>query len=219
VADRLFVPAVHPYGQRMRRPLALDDVDAVCAGASTPEELRAGAAQLRAWADERRPDDEISPAALLVTAAGLLSRAGDSASAVDTVRRAVAAGGSVLPDVRCYLHRTLLEVGDVEGARLIADELRREHPSDGDVYLFLATSYERADDAREAHRWATLGLLHMAARIGQGDKSAAEAAAALAQARYRVRRTLDLPIDEYDSTVDRARRDAEGLTAPRTAPV
>jgi predicted Zn-dependent protease len=119
----------------------------------------------------------------------------------------------VPPDVRCYLHRTLLEIGDVEGARHLADELRREHPADGDVYLFLATSYERADSAREAHRWATLGLLHMAARIGQGDKSAAEGAAALAQARYRVRRKLDLPIDEYDSTVERARSDAAGFTA------
>jgi predicted Zn-dependent protease len=212
VTHHLFTPAAHPYRERMRQPLVLDDVDAVCGGASTPEALRAGAAQLTTWAEERRPDDEVSPAALLVTAGGLLSRAGDHGAAVSTVRRALGVGGSVPPDVRCYLHRTLLEVGDVEGARHLADDLRREHPSDGDVYLFVAASYERADSAREAHRWATLGLLHMAARIGQGDESAAEAAAALAQGRYRVRRKLDLPIDEYDSTVERARRDAEGFS-------
>ena len=210
---RLFAPSVAPYREPMRQPLVLDDVDAVCGRASTPEELRAGAGQLTAWAEERRPDDEISPASLLVTAGGLLSKAGDHGAAVDTVRRALGVGGSVPPDVRCYLHRTLLEVGDVEGARLLADDLRREHPSDGDVYLFVAASYERADSAREAHRWATLGLLHMAARIGEGDESAAEAAAALAQARYRVRRKLDLPIDEYDSPVERARRDAAGFTS------
>jgi predicted Zn-dependent protease len=198
----------------MRRPLVLDDVEAVCDRAGTAEELRSGAGQLTTWAEERRPDDEVSPAALLVTAGGLLSRAGDHQAALSALRRAVEVGGSVPPDVRCYLHRTLLEAGDIEGAHQLADELRREHPSDGDVYLFLATSYERADSAREAHRWATLGLLHMAARIGQGDKSAADAAAALAQARYRLRRTLDLPIDEYDSTVDRARRDAAGFVRP-----
>ena len=195
----------------MRQPLALDDVDAVCGRAGTPAELRAGAVQLTTWAEERRPDDEISPAELLVTAGGLLSRAGDHGAAVSTVRRALGVGGSVAPDVRCYLHRTLLEVGDAEGARHLADDLRREHPSDGDVYLFVAASYERADSAREAHRWATLGLLHMAARIEQGDESAASAAAALAQARYRVRRKLDLPMDEYDSTVERAVRDADGF--------
>lgn len=214
MARGLFAAAVRPYGERMRQPLVLDDVDAVCGGASTPEELRAAAAQLTTWAEERRPDDEVSPAELLVTAGGLLSRAGDHAAAVSAVRRALAVGGSVPPDVRCYLHRMLLEDGDVEGARDLADELRREHPSDGDVYLFVTASYDRAGSAREAHRWATMGLLHMAARIGQGDESAAESAAALAQARYRIRRALDLPIDDYDSTVERARRDAEGLTAP-----
>lgn len=205
----------------MRRPVVLDDVEAVCGRAGSAEELRAGAGQLTTWAEERRPEDEVSPAALLVTAGGLLSRAGDHEAALDALRRAVGIGGSVPPDVRCYLHRTLLEAGDIEGAHRLADELRREHPSDGDVYLFLATSYERTGSAREAHRWATLGLLQMAARIEQGDESSAEAAAALAQARYRVRRTLDLPIDEYDSTVDRARRDAAGFTVPqpRTAPV
>lgn len=196
----------------MRQPLVLDDVDALCGRAGTPEELRAGAEQLTTWAEECRSDDEISPAALLVTAGGLLSRAGEHGAAVGTLRRALNAGGTVPPDIRCYLHRTLLEDGDSEGARHLADELRREHPSDGDVYLFVATSYERVGSAREAHRWATLGLLHMAARIGQGDASAAEAAAALAQARYRVRRKLDLPIDEYDSTVERARRDAAGFS-------
>jgi predicted Zn-dependent protease len=220
-AQRLFAPSVRPYGEPMRQPVVVDDVDAVCGRSNTPEELRAGAAQLATWAEEGRPEDEISPAALLVTAGGLLSRAGDHTAAVSTLRRALAAGGDVPPDVRCYLHRALLDLGDVEGARALADEVRREHPSDGDAYLFLATSYDRGDSAREAHRWATLGLLHMAARIEQGDEAAAGSAAALAQLRYRVRRKLGLPTDEYDSTVDRARRDAAGLTVPqgRTAPV
>lgn len=205
----------------MREPLVLDDVDAVCGPAATPDELRAAAEQLTAWAQQRHPDDELPPAALLVTAGGLLSRAGDHAAALDTMRQALAADGPAPPDVRCYLHRALLGVGDADGARRLADELRRAHPPDGDVYLFVAASYDQAGSVREAHRWVTLGLLHMVALIGQGDEWAAESAAALAQARYRIRRKLDLPIDEYDSTVERARRDAEGLTAPRrqTAPV
>ena len=198
----------------MRLPLGMDDVDDVCGRASTTEELRAAAAQLTGWAEEPRPDDEISPAALMVTAMELLSRAGDHEAAVETARRAVGAEGPVPPDARCYLHRALLDAHDVDGAHRLADQLRREHPSDGDVYLFVAESYELADDARQAHRWATMGLLHLAARIELGDDAAAHGAADLARARYRVRRRLDLPMDEYDWTVERARRDAEGLRPP-----
>ena len=106
------------------------------------------------------------------------------------------------PDVRGYLHHELLAVGDVAGARRLADELRPERPADGDVYLFVGESYELVGDLREAHRWMT------AAHAGPGragEDLAVGDAAGLVRTRYRVHRALDLPMDEYDERVDRRR--------------
>ena len=125
----------------MRGPLSPDDVEELCARARTPEEHRGAAAQLAAWAQEVHPeDDDVSPASLLANAGEQVSRIGNSDAALEMFRRAVAAEGHVPPDVRCYLHHGLLDVGDVAGARRLADELRRERPADGDVYLF-SSSY------------------------------------------------------------------------------
>ena len=191
------------YRERMRGPLTQDDVDALCTRARTPEQHRAAAAQLAVWAEEVHPeDDEVSPASLLADAGDQLSRIGDHDAALEVFRRAVGAEGHVLPDVRCYLHHGLLDVGDVAGARRLADELRRERPADGDVYLFIGEDYELAGDLREAHRWMTMGLLRMLGRAEEGDDLAVSGAAGLVRARYRVRRALDLPIDEYDELVE-----------------
>lgn len=118
----------------MRGPLTPDDVEELWAAARTPEQHRRAAAQLAAWAEEVHPeDDEVSPASLLVHAGEQLSGIGDHDAALALFRRAVEAEGHVPPDVRCYLHHGLLAVGDVAGARRLADELRRERPADGDV--------------------------------------------------------------------------------------
>ena len=183
----------------MRGPLTQDDVDELYARARTPEQHRAAAAQLASWAGEVHPeDDEVSPASLLVDAGEQLSRIGDHDAALELFRRATVAQGDVLPDVRCYLHHGLLAVGDVAGARRLADELRRERPADGDVYLFIGEDHELAGDLREAHRWLTMGLLRMLSRVEQGDELAVSRAAGLVRARSRVRRALELPVDEYD---------------------
>ena len=71
-----------------------------------------------------------------------LNRIGDHDAALEVFRHAVGAEGHVPPDVRCYLHHELLAVGDVAGARRLADELRPERPADGDVYLFVGERYE-----------------------------------------------------------------------------
>jgi predicted Zn-dependent protease len=182
----------------VRNPLSQDDLDELYARARTPAERRAAAEQLAAWAEEEHPADDVSPASLLVSAGEHLSAAGDHDAALDLFRRAASARGQVAPDVRCYLHHGLMEVGDLDGARRVADELRRERPADADVYLFIGEDYELADHLQEAHRWLTMGVLRSVNRAGDGDEEAAGDAAGLMAARLRVRRALELPMDEYD---------------------
>jgi hypothetical protein len=92
-------------------------------------------------------------------------------------------------------------MGDAGAARGIAEELRRERPVDGDVYLFLGENLELAGDLREAHRWLTMGARRAVNDVEDGDDRAAEDAAGLLMARLRVRHALDLPLDEYDALV------------------
>lgn len=185
----------------MRGPVTEDDVEQLFDRAASPDEHRAAAGQLVAWAAEPHPEDALTPAALLVRAGEHLTAAGDPAGAVVQFRRAVAAGQHVPPDVRCYLHGGLLEAGDVDGARRVADELRRERPVDGDVYLFIGEAYELTGDLRQAHRWLTLGAQRTLTDVADGDFAAAEHASGLLMARLRVRHALDLPLDEYDALV------------------
>jgi predicted Zn-dependent protease len=186
----------------VHRPLTSDQVEELYARARTPEQHRATAEKLAAWAEEARPDDQdVSPASLLVSAGEHLTEAGDPEGAVALFRRAVATGQHVPPDVRCYLHGGLLRVGDTGAARRIAEELRRERPVDGDVYLFLGENHELAGDLREAHRWLTMGARRAIDDVEAGDDRAAEDAAGLLMARLRVRHALDLPLDEYDELV------------------
>ncbi|SNR55965.1 hypothetical protein SAMN06272737_112123 [Blastococcus mobilis] len=179
-----------------------NDLEKLYARARSPEEHRTAAAQLATLAEgEHSLDVDVSPAALLVSAGEHLSAAGDQEAAVEMFRRAASSRGHVPPDVRCYLHHGLLEVGDLDAAHQVAEELRREGPVDGDVYLFIGEDYELADDLREAHRWFTRGVFRSVKRIEDGDDDAAENAVGLMMARSRVRRSLGLPLDEYDELV------------------
>lgn len=182
----------------MRGPLTRDDLDELYAEARTPAERRAVAEQLAAWAEEDHPEDDVSPATLLVNAGEHLSTAGDHDTALELFRRAADARGHVPPDVRCYLHHGLMEVGDVDDARRLADELRRERPADPDVYLFVGEDYEVTDHLEDAHRWLTMAVLQFVRRVQDGDDGAARSAADLMGARRRVRQALALPADEYD---------------------
>lgn len=197
----------------MRGPLDPDDVERLYSSARTPEQHRAAARQLEAWAQEPHPDDRaVSSAVLLVNAGEQLLEAGDVPAAVDRFRRAVETGQPVPPDVRCYLHGGLVKAGDLDAARALAEQLRRERPVDGDVYLFVGENYELAGDLREAHRWLTMGARRALADVEDGDDDAAEAAAGLLAARLRVRHALDMPLDEYDRVV------ADALLAGRERP-
>ena len=183
----------------MRGPLSQDDLDELYARARTPAERRAAAEQLAAWAEEEHPeDDDVSPASLLVSAGEHLSTAGDHDAAVELFHRAARARGRVLPDVRCYLHSGLVHVGDLDAARRLADELRRERPADPDVYLFVGEGYEVAEHLQEAHRWLTMAVLRFVQEVENGADDAARGAAELMVARRRVRLALELPTDDYD---------------------
>jgi tetratricopeptide (TPR) repeat protein len=196
-------PARAAYGGRVRRPRTADDIEELYARARTPEERRATAQRLAAWAEEPDPRaGEVTPALLFVSAGEHLTAAGDLREAVVCFGRAVEAGQYVPPDVRCYLHGGLLRVGDLDAARDLADELRHERPTDGDVYLLIGENYESTGDLRTAHRWLTMGVQRAVNEVEDGDDlDAAEDAAGLMAARLRVRHALDLPLDEYDRVV------------------
>ncbi|MGY1736992.1 tetratricopeptide repeat protein [Geodermatophilus sp. SYSU D00684] len=160
----------------MRRPPTEDDLDATFFPGQTPEQSRAIARQL--------------------------TRVGDGHEALRVARRAVATGEPVLPDVRCFLHHALLEVGDVDTARELAGQVRREPPADVDVYLLLGEDYEVDGDLREAHRWLTLGVRRALEDVvdvhDASEDQVLRQAAHLLVARRRVRRQLDMPADEWD---------------------
>lgn len=183
----------------MRAPLTLGDLDELEQDAATPEQRRAAAARLAAWAEEMHPDDEeITPAWMLVRAADLLKAAGDPEAAVPLYRRACEAAGAAPPDARVYLHDALLRSGRTEEARALAEEIRRSRPADLDVFAFTGENYENSGDLEQAHRWYTLGV-HRALEDGAaGFGQSVFAASLLLRARRRVRRALRLPPDDLD---------------------
>ena len=187
----------------MRRPRTQDDLDGMYRPGQTPDRSRAVARQLEAWATEgTRPGDEVNAAELLVFAAEELTRIGDGQEALRVARLAVETGEAVAPDVRCFLHHALLAVGDVDAARELAGQVRRERPADVDVYLLLGEDYEVHGDLREAHRWLTLGVRRALDDVEDVDDASegpvVRQAAHLLVARRRVRRQLDMPPDEWD---------------------
>ncbi|SNS42675.1 hypothetical protein SAMN04488107_2503 [Geodermatophilus saharensis] len=190
----------------MRRPRTQDDLAALHHPGQTPDDSRAVARRLEAWAAEgTRAGDEVNAADLLVAAGEQLVRVGDAHDAVRVLRRAVGTGEPVEPDVRCYLHHALLQAGDADAARALAEEVRRERPSDGDVYLFIGEDYELHGDLREAHRWLTMGIRRALGDVEDTDElqslEAAREAAHLLVARRRVRRELGMAPDDWDELV------------------
>lgn len=143
-------PTRAAYGGRVRRPLTADDIEELYARARTPEERRATARRLAAWAEQPDPQaGEVSPALLFVSAGEHLTAAGDLREAVVCFRRAVEAGQYVPPDVRCYLHGGLLRAGDLDAARDLAGELPTgDRPTATFTCSSARTTSRRATSAR-----------------------------------------------------------------------
>jgi tetratricopeptide (TPR) repeat protein len=184
----------------------MDIVGSLALDAETPEQHRRFAEQLIAWAGERHPADaaDVTPAALLGEAGQILEILGDHAAALEVFRRAATAEGVVEPDVRCFLHRALMSVGDEPAARLLAEEVRRSASADPDVYATIGETYERAGDLREAHRWLNLALQRVGAEVPDDDERWGLNLLLLSIVRRRIRRALDQPADAFDRLAARA---------------
>jgi tetratricopeptide (TPR) repeat protein len=185
----------------MRTPLDMDTVARLGLDAGTPEQQRQAVEQLILWAAERHPADavEVTPAALSAEARKILELLGDHAAALEVYRRAATAEGAVEPDVRCFLHRALVSVGELPAARLLAEEVRRSAPADPGAYAMIGETYEKAGDLREAHRWLNLGLQRFSGRAPDDDSTDQHLdLVLLAIVRRRIRRALGLPPDAVD---------------------
>lgn len=180
-----------------------DDADALEV-AGTSEEHRAAATRLMSLATERHPDDEVTTADLLVRAGEELGLAGDHRAAVDLCRRAVADGGEVDPDPRCYLLAGLLVLEETDEADALAAEIRRSRPASGFVYQLVGESYEQVGQHETARRWYTMGLSRLPRTPPTSADDDVRGAARdvdrmmLGAARARVGAALGYPADDLD---------------------
>ena len=180
----------------MRNPLSFDDVEAI-ERQRTPEAHRSAAAQLLAWVEQRHPDDEVTPADLLSAAAWHLGEAGDTEASLDLHRRAVAIGRTTSIDARCLLHGALLDAGQLDEARQVADDLRRSRPRIFDCAA-MAENFFMAGDLRQAHRWVEMGVSQLELDAPEDSNDADSDLIVLLNIRRTVRRQLGFPPDELD---------------------
>lgn len=164
--------------------------------ARRPAQHVSAAERLQEWAREVHPDDEATPAEMLVAAVWHLQQAGDHEQAVQVATAAVGAPGEAPPDVRCWLHDALVHAGRLDEAHALAGEIRRSRPTDPGVYLVIGEAYEGLGKLEEANRWFTTGRV----RLGLTSTSDARPSEMmmLMGARRRVRAAQGFPPDEDD---------------------
>jgi hypothetical protein len=182
------------YGAGVRKALSFEDLEAI-ERQRTPEAHRSAAAELLSWAEQRHPDDEVTPADLVSAAAWHLGRAGDTEPSLDLHRRAVAIGGLTSLDARCLLHAALLDAGQLDEARRVADDLRRSRPRIVDCAA-MAENFDEAGDLRQAHRWVEMGVTQL--QLDAPDTADDSGVMVLLNIRRTVRRELGFPPDELD---------------------
>lgn len=153
--------------------------------------------RLARLADEGELRD-VSRAEILVRAGGQWQLAGQAARAAEEYRRAVDDGGPVHGDARAYLADALFDLGQAEEARSWLARIRAEGPSDPAAYHVAAETLEAQRDLAGAHDWATAGA-RVALRTEEPSRVALDM---LLRTRFRVRRDLGLPEDEYDDMLD-----------------
>jgi hypothetical protein len=180
----------------VRKPLTFEDIEAI-ERQRTPEAHRSAAAELLAWAEQRHPDDEVTPADLLSSAAWHLGQAGDIEPSLDLYRRAVAAEDTTKPDARCLLHAALLDAGQLDEARQVADDLRRSRPRILDCAA-MAEAFEESGDLRQAHRWVEMGVTQLELDDAEDTDDDDSELIVLLNIRRKVRRQLGFPPDELD---------------------
>lgn len=175
----------------------VDDLDRL-----EDETLRTGnhtetAARLARLADEGDLVG-VTRAEVLTRAGGQWQLAGESTEAATLYQRAVEDGGRVQGDARAYLADALFDLARAEEARALLERVRADEPRDPAVYHVVAETLEAQRDLHGAHEWATDG-----ARLVLGDEQPSQVALdMLLRTRFRVRRDLGLPEDEYDDMLD-----------------
>jgi len=179
----------------MRGPLNFDDIEAI-ERQRTPEAHRSAAAELLSWVEERHPDDEVTAADLLSAAAWHLGKAGDVERSLELHRRVVATGGLTSLDARCLLHAALLDAGQLDEARQVADELRRSRPRIVDCAA-MGENFDGFGDLRQAHRWIEMGVNQLQLEAPE-DTEDDFSVIVLLNIRRSVRSQLGFPPDELD---------------------
>lgn len=180
-----------------RAAISEDDIELLdSAGAHGEREHRELARHFEELAADPHPDDEVSPAALLVHAGERLRMVDDFAGALAYFRRAAELSGHVEPDVRCYLIQGLVDCKLYDEAAQLERAIRKARPRDPFVYEFVGETFELDGDLARAIGWFTAGML-LALRDDSIPESTLEM---LTTARARARGAMGFPPDEFDDT-------------------
>jgi hypothetical protein len=181
-------------------------------------------AKLVAAVDGQRlanPDDAVYALSL---AAEISERSDDLAGAVGLAGRAATLAQTLGPSfghARALYGQLLLRSGrDTEGMAVLSG-LRGLLTRDENAVYYVSEALEQAGRTEVAVQWLTAALdtalerrsAVAALRGSQTYQDAAVIAFALAQARHRLRRELDLPHDEHDLLADQLRDAADDILA------
>ena len=156
------------------------------------------AEELIEWADTLDPESGLNRAALLTSTAQFLGYRDRHDDALVLFLAAVEDGGPVPPDTRLWLADGYLNVGDLDRARALFDEVRHDLPTNPTVYEVVGECWEERSDLEEAHRWFTLGWL----RCSEADDADDQEALRLLVCRRRVRLALEWPLDDLDDSAE-----------------
>jgi len=191
------------------RVLTSDDIDELGADALGADDPRPHVRELVSAVDEDRTPDRGDARYALSLAAELVERVGDLDEALALWTRAL--GYADAPWVRASRARCLVRLGRTEEGM---GELRMLRPlltRDEAAAFYVTETLEALDRTELAEQWlsAALATANERSERLQPRSDAAVAAATLvstlAQVRYRVRRDLELPLDEDDAAVERLR--------------
>ncbi len=167
----------------------LNDLEDLAGG--DPVALRDRARRLLRLLEDGGRVEGQTPVDSMVTAAEWLHMAGDQDAAEQVLLDATSLGGPADIDPRAMLCYHLLQRDDLERARELSAQLRKDRSVAPGSYLLTGEAWEMTGNLKEATRWFTMGLLR-----SDGDVSGM--AQLLGMARHRVRRAQGLPLDATD---------------------
>jgi tetratricopeptide (TPR) repeat protein len=183
-------------------PLTSDDLDLIAGG-----DPRRAIPELVAAVDSQGLADPADAGYALLLAAELTERQGDLPPALELVDRAIesyrlvedAAGGFA----RARRGELLSRLGREDEAMAAFSALRPRLARDPDAASYLAEALEECGQGAIAEQWLTAALGTVLDRPESEQR--ARLTYALLQNRRRIRRELELPVDEYDEFADRMR--------------